>query len=86
MKNKGDAEKDYSFDDEYPPVEWQCDTCGKIKEYTDVEIEKTECPKPGTKPEDWDYHLPCPFCKKGSMLPPTMSLAEGLQSILDCDS
>ncbi len=82
MKNNNN---DHSFADEFPPVEWKCDTCGKIKEYTDGEIEKTECPKPETKPENWDYHLPCPFCKKGSMLPPTMSFTEGLQSILDCD-
>jgi rubredoxin len=71
------------FDD--APIEWICDTCGKIKEYTDTEIEKAEGPKPGTKPEDWDYHIPCPFCKKGSMIPPTMTLAEGLQDIFDCD-
>lgn len=72
-------------DELYDPVEWQCDSCGKIKAYTDAELETAEQPKPGTKPEDWDYRIPCPFCKKGSMLPPAMSLAEGLRSILDCD-
>lgn len=71
--------------DLYEPVEWKCDSCNKIKAYTDEELETAELPKPSTKPEDWNYYIPCPFCKKGSMLPPTMSLAEGLQSILDCD-
>lgn len=69
----------------YDPVEYKCDSCDKIKAYTDEELETAEIPKPGTLPSDWDYYIPCPFCKKGSMLPPTMSLTEGLQSILDCD-
>jgi hypothetical protein len=68
----------------FDPVEWKCDSCGKIKEYTDKELEKAECPRPGTKPEDWDWHVPCPFCKKGSLFPPIVSLEEGLESIFNC--
>ena len=74
------AEKDYGT------VEWKCDSCGKIKKYTPDESENAEVPRPNTNPEDLDYYVPCPFCKKGQMLPPTFnSFDEAFESLLDCD-
>ena len=63
---------------------WVCDTCGKEFMLTDEEIEKLERPRPGTKPSDWDYYMPCPLCNKGEILQPTFTLSEALQSIEEC--
>lgn len=62
---------------------WKCDSCGKIKEYTHDESEKAEIPRPDTNPEALEYYVPCPFCKKGQMLPPTSnSLQQAFESLL----
>ena len=68
-----------------PTSGWVCDTCGKELTLPEEEIEKLERPRPHTKPEDWDYYLPCPFCKTGEVQQPTLSLTEALQSIFGCE-
>ena len=68
-----------------PTHGWVCDACGKELTLPEEEIEKMEQPRPHTKPEDWDYYIPCPFCKTGSILQPTFSLADALQSIDECE-
>lgn len=80
------AKNNTTIEEHYGTVEWKCDTCGKIKEYTPDESENAEVPRPNTDPEDLDYYVPCTFCKKGQMLPPTFtSFAEAFESILECD-
>ena len=68
-----------------PTHGWVCDTCGKELDLPEEEIEKLERPRPHTKPEDWDYYMPCPFCKTGEILQPTFSLTDALQSIAECE-
>jgi hypothetical protein len=68
-----------------PTHGWVCDTCGNELTLTNEEIEELEQPRPGTRPEDWDYYMPCPLCKKGEILQPTFTLAEALQSIAECE-
>ncbi|MBV9484281.1 MAG: hypothetical protein JO249_26535 [Acidobacteria bacterium] len=68
-----------------PSQGWACDTCGKEFTFTDEEIEKLERPRPNTKPEDWDYYMPCPVCITGEIQQPTLSLGEALQSMFDCE-
>jgi hypothetical protein len=76
---------DYSIVQIAPSHGWVCDTCGKELTLTDEEIEKLERPRLNTKPEDWDYYMPCPLCKTGEIQQPTFSLAEALQSIAACE-
>ncbi len=71
----------------FPPSSegYRCDSCGKMMPWTDEEAAILERPKPGTKQEDWDYYIPCPLCKTGSVQQPVLSLAEALESILNCE-
>ena len=78
MKHKTIIEED----ELYEPVEWKCDSCGKIKAYADSELEKEEQPKPGTKPEDWNYHVPCPFARKDQCFLPLCQLLKGCKAYL----
>ena len=68
-----------------PTGGWVCDTCGKELTLSDEEIEQLERPRPNTRPEDWDYYMPCPFCKTGEILQPTFTLSEALRSIAECE-
>jgi hypothetical protein len=83
MANNGDTQ--HSIVQITPTHGWVCDTCGKELTPTDEEIEQLERPRPNTKPEDWDYYMPCPFCKTGEIQQPTFSLADALQSIDACE-
>lgn len=65
-----DKNKTTIEEDNYGTVEWKCDACSKIKEYTPDESENAEVPRPNTNPEDLDYYVPCPFCKKGQNVTP----------------
>lgn len=71
----------------YPPSSegYRCDSCGKIMTWNDEKAAELERPKPGTKPDDWEYYIPCPLCKTGSVQQPEFSLAEALDSILNCE-
>ena len=64
---------------------YRCGSCGEIMPWTDDEAAELERPKPGTRPEDWDYYIPCPLCKTGSVQQPVFSLDEALESILNCE-
>lgn len=56
--------------DEYDPFEFQCNSCGKTKMYTEEEIDKTKKPYPDPKNHDFDFYISCPFCANGVMEPP----------------
>lgn len=78
-KNKPDENNTFDI---YPPAGLICDSCGKAIPLTDEEAAKLEPPKPNTKPEDWDYYIPFPLCKTGSVQQPTFScLADALASV-----
>ena len=57
--------------DDYDPFTFQCTSCGKKKVYTQEEIDKTKKPHPKPETYMFDFFIPCPFCKKGFMEPPT---------------
>jgi hypothetical protein len=58
--------------DEFDPFLWKCDSCGKERQYTEEEIDKTKKPYADPQNHPYDFYITCPFCSKGVMEPPEL--------------
>ena len=58
--------------DDFDPFLWKCESCGKERQYTKEEIDKTKQPYADPQYHPYDFYVTCPSCKKGVMEPPEL--------------
>jgi hypothetical protein len=57
---------------DFDPFLWKCDSCGKEKQFTQKEIDKTKKPYSDPQNHSFDFYISCSFCHKGVMEPPEL--------------
>lgn len=64
--------------DDINPFAFACLTCGKTREFSEKDIDALKKPYKDPQNHDYDYYIPCIFCKKGRMEPQNIVFSDNL--------